>query len=145
MPLDACRYPPSPCSHKPFPPLGGFSLQVSLCFGSNLIHSHAFLNSGPSTCFIDTSFVCAHHITTVPTSQPIFVEASDSRVLSSGAITEATVPLVLQVCPHHELLTFYLIAPPRHSIVLGLSWLETQNPTVDWCNRTITFPVTTLC
>ena len=25
--------------------------------------------------------------------------------------------------------------------MLGLSWLETHNPTVDWCNRSITFPV----
>ena len=36
---------------------------------------------------------------------------------------------------------FYLIATPRHPIVLGLSWLETHNPIVDWCNRSITFPV----
>ena len=36
---------------------------------------------------------------------------------------------------------FYLIATPRHPILLGLSWLETHNPTVGWCNRSITFPV----
>ena len=112
MPLDASRYPPSPCSHKSFPPLGGFSLQVSLCFGSNSIHSHALLDSGASSCFIDISFFCAHHIPTVPTSQPISVEAIDGRVLSSGAVTEATIPLVLQVGPHHEVLTFYLISTP---------------------------------
>ena len=36
---------------------------------------------------------------------------------------------------------FYLIATPRHPIVLGLSWLETHNPTVDWCNHSIPFLV----
>ena len=25
--------------------------------------------------------------------------------------------------------------------MLGLSWLESHNPTVDWCNHSITFPV----
>ena len=141
MPQDASHYPPSPCSHKSFPPLGGFSLQVSLCFGSNSIHSHALLDSGASSCFIDISFFCAHHIPTVPTSQPISVEAIDGRFLSSEAVTKATIPLVLQVGPHHEVLTFYLISTPRHPIVFVLSWLETHNPTVDWCNRSITFPV----
>ena len=56
-------------------------------------------------------------------------------------VTEATIPLVLQVGAHQEELTFYLIATPQHPIVLGLSWLETHNPTVDWCNRFITFLV----
>jgi hypothetical protein len=142
MPLDASHYLPSPCSYKSESPLGGFSLQVSLCFNSTSIHSHALLDSGASTCFIDKAFVCAHNIPTIRTSQPIPVEAIDGRALSSGAVTETTIPLVLQIGAHQEELTFYLIATPRHPIVLGLSWLETHNPTVDWCSRSITFPTT---
>ena len=99
-------------------------------------------DSGASTCFIDISFVRAHNIPIVRTTQPISVEAIDGRVLSSRAITEATIPLVLQIGPHQKVLTFYLIASPRHSIVLGLSWLETHNLTVDWRNRSITFSQT---
>ena len=113
---------------------------ASLSFGSTSIHSHALLDSGASTCFIDISFARTHHIPTVPTSQPISIEAIDGWVLSSGAVTKATIPLVLQVGPHHEVLTFYLISTPHHSIVLGLSWL-THNPIVDWCNCSITFSV----
>ena len=37
---------------------------------------------------------------------------------------------------HQEELTFYLIA----TLVLGLSWLETHNPMLDWSNHSITFP-----
>ena len=84
-------------------------MQVSICFGSTPIHSHALLDSGASTFFIDKSFVRAYNIPTIRTSQPISVEAIDGRVLSSGAVTEATIPLVLQVGPHHEVLTFYLL------------------------------------
>ena len=83
------------------------------------------------TWFIDKSFVYAHNIPTVPTSVD---SAIDDLALSSGAITEATIPLVLQVGAHHEVLMFYLITTPRHPIFLGLSWLETHDPTVDWCN-----------
>ena len=49
--------------------------------------------------------------------------------------------MIFQVRVHQEELTFFLNATPRHPIVLGLSWLETHNPTVDWCNCSITFPV----
>ena len=113
-------------------------MQVSLCFGSTSVESHALLDSGESTCFIDISFVRAHNIPTVHTTQPISVEAIDRRVLSFGAVTEATLLLVLQV-GHHEVLMFYLIENTRYPIVLGLSWLETHNPTVNWCNHSITF------
>mgnify|MGYP000532974220 FL=1 len=142
MPLDTFRRPSSSCSYNSVTPAGGFTLQVSLCFGSISIKSHALLDSGASTCFIDIAFVRAHKIPTFCTTQPISVEAIDGRVLSSGAVTEATVPLVFQVGFHQEVLTFYLIATPRHPIVLGLSWLETHNPMVDWCSRSITFPQT---
>ena len=142
MPLDAFHYRTSPCSYNLVTPSRGFTLQVSLCFESTSIQSHALLDSGASTCFIDISFIRAHNNPTVRTTQPISVEAIDGRVLSSGAVTEATIPLVLQIGPHQEVLTFYLIATPRHLIVLGLSWLETHNPTVDWRNRSITFSQT---
>ena len=73
----------------------------------------------------------------IPTSIP--VEAIDGRVLSSGAVTEVTIPLSLQAGPHKEELSFYLIKSPRHPIVLGLTWLAMHNPTVDWRARTIQF------
>ena len=44
------------------------------------------------------------------------------------------IPLILQVRAHQEELTLYLIAAPRHPILLGLSWL-------DWFNLSITFPI----
>ena len=95
MSLDASHYSPSPCSYKSAPPLGGFSLHVSHLFCSTSIYSHALLDCGASTCFIDKSSVRTHNIPTVRTSLPISVEAMDSRVLSSRAVTEATIPLVL--------------------------------------------------
>ena len=135
MPQDA-----SLCSYNSIRSSGGFELEVSLSYGSTSIQSKALLDSGASTCFIDIAYVHAHNIPVIHTSQPIPVESIDGRVLSSGAVTKVTTPLVLRVGSHQEVLTFYLIASPRHPIVLGLSWLETHNPTVDWCNHSIIFP-----
>ena len=67
-------------------------MQVNLAFGSTSIHSHALLDSGASTCFIDKLFVCAHNIPTVRTSQPISIEAIDGQVLS-GSVIKATYPV----------------------------------------------------
>ena len=118
---------------------GNFTFEVCLYFNSSSIHSVALLDSGASSCFIDIAFVRAHGVPVVNLPKPILVEAIDGRVLSSGAITQATIPLVLRVGSHQEELPFYLIASPRHPIVLGLTWLEAHNPTVDWCNRSLTF------
>ena len=139
MPLDAFHYPTSPCSYNLVTPSGGFTLQVSLCFESTSIQSHALLDSGASTCFIDISFIRAHRIPTIRTTQPISFEAIDGRVLSSGGSYRSHYPVGtsnrappggINILPH---------CTPRHPIVLGLSWLETHNPIVDWHNRSITF------
>ena len=36
--------------------------------------------------------------------------------------------------------TFVCYNPPKHDIVLGMSWLEQYNPTIDWKKLTISFP-----
>ena len=70
------------------------------------------------------------------------MEAIDGHMLSSGAITEATVSLILQLGDHQEALTFYVITSLRHPVNLGLSWLKAQNPLVDWRNHSINFSQT---
>ena len=85
MPLDTFHYPTSPCSYNLVTPSGRFTLQVSLCFDSTSIQSHALLDSGASTYSIDISFVRAQNIPTVRTIQSISVEAIDGWVLSLGS------------------------------------------------------------
>ena len=100
MPMGAFHYRTSPCSYSLVMPLGGFSLQVSLCFESTSIQSNALLDFGASTSFINISIIRAHNIPTIRTTQPISVEAINGWVLSSWAVTEATIPMVLQIGPH---------------------------------------------
>jgi hypothetical protein len=97
-----------------------FTFEVCLSFNSTSIHSVALLDSGASSS-IDIAFVQAHGVPVVNLPKLILVEAIDGCVLLSGAITQATIPLVLRVGSHEEELPFYLIASPRHPIVLGLT------------------------
>mgnify|MGYP000420915753 CR=1 FL=1 len=119
-----------------------FSFPVSIHFKSISIRSLALLDSGATTCLMDQRFVCKHKFPVVQLSKPIPVEAIDGRMLSSGAVTEATIPLILQLGDHQEAVTFYVITSPRHPVILGLSWLKAQNPLVDWRNHSITFSQT---
>ena len=117
----------------------GFQIPVSLQVGSQVIHTYALLDSGATTCFMDELFAHTHSIPRVAQAKPIPVEVIDGRPLVSGAITEGTTPLQLMVGSHSEVITFCLISSPRHPIILGLSWLETHNPMVDWRMRCIDF------
>ena len=139
MRLDNSTQPSPLRSTRSTKPTHDFSVEVHISFNSVSFRTLALVDSGASTCFMDAAFAYNHKIPLVPLLKPIPVEAIDGRLLSSGAVTQETAPLVLQIGEHRESLTFYLITSPRHSIILGLSWLQMHNPIVDWCNLSITF------
>jgi hypothetical protein len=85
------------------------SFPVSIHFKSISIDSLALLNSGQTTCFMDEKFVRQHNFLVVRLSKPIPVEAIDGRILSSGAVTRTTSPLLFQRGDHQEILQFYII------------------------------------
>jgi hypothetical protein len=93
----------------------------------------ALVDFGAATCFMDATSAYNHKIPFVSLLKPIPVEAIDSRLLSSGAVTQEMTQLVLQIREHWESSTFYLITSCRHSIIVGLSCLQMHNPIVDWC------------
>jgi predicted membrane GTPase involved in stress response len=58
---------------------------------------------------MDETFVHKHKLLVVRLSKAIPVEAIDRRMLSSGAVTENTTPLLIQLGNHKEVLTFYIV------------------------------------
>ena len=112
---------------------------VTLQVGARVIHTNALLDSGATTCFMDMVFARTHSIPKIKKEKAIPVEVIDGRPLSSGAITEGTISLELIVGSHREEIAFDLISSPRHPIILGLSWLMTHNPVVDWRRHSIDF------
>ncbi len=99
----------------------------------------ALLDSGATSSFIDQTFVAQHNIPAVKKSTPVLVEAINGRTIASGAITHETTLLELCIGTHTEKIVLNIISTPHHPIILGLPWLETHNPIIDWRSRTLTF------
>ena len=84
-------------------------LPVTLQFGVTTLKTKALLDSGATSCFIDIMFARTHNIPSNKISLPIPVEVIDGRTLSSGAITDSTIPLRLHIGEHQEEIIFNLI------------------------------------
>ena len=116
------------------------SFTISLSFGPQKLKTTALLDSGASACFLDEEFVKSHKFPLVQKSQPVHVEVIDGRLLSSGSVTHETMPLEVTFEGHSSQIIFNVIRTPSNPVILGLSWLEKYNPSVDWKLRKMTFP-----
>jgi hypothetical protein len=99
----------------------------------------ALVDFGATSSFIDQTFVAQHNIPVVKKSSPVPVEVIDGRTITSSAITHETTPLELYIGKHTEKIVLNIISTPHHPIILGLPWLETHNPIIDWRSKTLTF------
>jgi hypothetical protein len=97
------------------------------------------IDSGASSCFIDSDFVKKFGIPTVKKKYPITIEAIDGKLLGSGMIKQETLPLTLEISGHQERLCFNVIQSPSYSVILGMTWLSSHNPKINWKDRTISF------
>ena len=103
------------------------------------IYTSALIDSGATSCFMDIKFATQNNIPVRCKRIPQRVEAIDGKELSSGAITHETPLIKLCIGQHQEDLSFNLIASPHHPIVLGVPWLKTHNPNIQWAQHKITF------
>jgi Retroviral aspartyl protease len=61
--------------------------------------------------------------------------------LANGSIHNShhSTRLVMQTSPtHFEVQSFQLITLGNYSLILGMDWLRSHNPDIDWENRTVT-------
>ncbi|GLD52992.1 retrotransposon Gag-like protein 6 [Lates japonicus] len=61
------------------------------------------------------------------------------RVTSSPTVLSNVVELleVVRACVHSEKISFHLVNAPRNPLLLGLPWLKTHNPHIDWSSGQI--------
>lgn len=62
----------------------------------------------------------------------------DGQKLGTGQVSVETVPVTMAVGQHVESIAFD-VTPlgNKYDVVLGISWLEDHNPTIDWRQRTL--------
>ena len=101
-------------------------LSVSLIGLSSTIQ--ALIDSGATLNFINESLVSALSLATESCS-PIQVSLADGRVL---AHSNRQVTLKFTIAGVPQIQTFIVAPLGIHSIILGMPWLETVNPDIDW-------------
>jgi len=87
---------------------------------------------GATSSFINQTFVARHNIPVVKKSALVPVEVIDGRTIAFGVITHETAPLELCIGKHAENIVLNIISTLHHPVILGLPWLETHNPIIDW-------------
>ena len=116
-----------------------FNVPLIIKMDSSSIKAYALLDSRASTCFMDKDFVDRHKLSLITKKHPILVEVIDGITLVSGDVIHETTPLDIVIEIHHNIIAFNIIKLPSNSVVLGLSWLDKYNPTIDWKIQKLTF------
>jgi hypothetical protein len=90
------------------------------------------IDSGATISFIHQNLAKQYDIPIVQRPLPI--------ALANGAIhtSQHATRMVMQSSPEHfEVQTFQLITLGNYSLILGMDWLKTHNPSIDWQKRTV--------
>ncbi len=119
------------------------------------ITAKAMVDSGATTSFMDKEFARLHNIPVKPLEETIPLEVVDGRPIVSGHVTHSTRRCMMtimspqdsttrldpetQAQQHQEDAEFYITSLGKHQIILGTSWLEKHNPTINWTTRTASF------
>ena len=94
------------------------------------------IDSGADDNFIDVDLVRQHDLPVFELDEPKKVLGIDGKLLVH--VTHKTQPIKLTLSGnHHEHAELYVISSPLTPIVLGLPWLKTHNPHVDWVTASI--------
>uniref|UniRef100_A0A670K6E2 Gypsy retrotransposon integrase-like protein 1 n=1 Tax=Podarcis muralis TaxID=64176 RepID=A0A670K6E2_PODMU len=84
-------------------------------------------------------FAAEHQIQTIPLSNPLQVTTIDGRELLGGGVSLQTVPMIMRVARHTELIAFNVATLGGAPIILGMSWLALHDPLVGWHQRVVSF------
>ncbi|CAK5278034.1 unnamed protein product [Mycena citricolor] len=113
-------------------------VQITGLDSGKMCRVKALLDSGCSTCCIDTDYTWAEKLDIQELPQPIVACNADDTENISGQNTHY-VNLRMRIGPHVEVHTFLLTCLGKARIFIGLNWLMEHNPEVDWQEQTMRF------
>jgi len=107
-------------------------------------HSHhdlydieALLDSGATATYISPSFIDDHQIPTRKLPLPLYAYNADDT-LNATAITHQA-KLVCHFQGHVSTEWFYVTDIGSKTMIIGMTWLRSHNPNIDWRAGTVTF------
>ncbi|OMH78676.1 Retrotransposon-derived protein PEG10, partial [Zancudomyces culisetae] len=107
-------------------------IPVTLFIANKSLKLNAMIDSGATSCFIDSEFANKVNIPLLMKEVPIPLLVIDGRSISSGSITHNTIPLQLQTYHHHETISFDVTKLGKYSLIIGINWLKLHNPQIEW-------------
>ena len=98
-------------------------------------HSATVLvDSGATTNFIDEAYVQRHSIATEPTQQVQTITLGDGSQRRTDRIT---LPLEVRIDTYTDRIRFVIVPLAGCDAVLGMPWLQSHNPVIDWRAQSI--------
>jgi predicted aspartyl protease len=95
------------------------------------------IDSGASSLFLSQRFVSENHVSTKRLPRPIPLHNIDNTLNAAGYITH-TARLTLQIDNHEEEAEFAVTDIGPEEVIIGIEWLRTHNPEINWKQGSIT-------
>uniref|UniRef100_A0A8C5P8S8 Retrotransposon gag domain-containing protein n=1 Tax=Leptobrachium leishanense TaxID=445787 RepID=A0A8C5P8S8_9ANUR len=113
---------------SPLLPMPHLLLPISLQWQQKTFPLQAMVDSGASGCFMDTTLATCISLPLSNKEIPVEIRLVDGSPLSSGPITQESIPVQMSLGPDHsELLHFDIVTSPIFPVILGLPWLRLHN------------------
>ena len=98
----------------------------------------ALVDSGATANFIDANFVQQHSLPRIAHASPLLVTTIDGRPLASGPVTYYA-SLSLRLGSHTFAIALDIVHLGLYPIVLGLPFLRSADPDIDWARNHVVF------
>ena len=110
-------------------------INISLSNGRT-IETQALIDSGASGIFIDKGFIKREGIETKSISNPISVFNADGTENKAGIIRDY-LEAKTKINGRTRTQSFLVTSLGREKVILGYTWLEQENPDIDWKQKTL--------
>ncbi|CCO36711.1 Retrotransposable element Tf2 155 kDa protein type 1 [Rhizoctonia solani AG-1 IB] len=97
------------------------------------------IDSGATSNFISPSIVERLRIPKKPLETPRVVRMLDGTLSQTGKIWHE-VEITVGIQQHVHSVPFLVCPIGKHEAILGMRWLSSENPKIEWTSGTITFP-----
>ncbi|XP_043412973.1 retrotransposon-like protein 1 [Prionailurus bengalensis] len=99
----------------------------------------ALVDSGAGGNYMDERFAQEHYVELYEKPYPQMVQSVDGSLVGNEPVWLHTEPLVCIHQNHQEPIEFDIVPSPNFSVILGVNWLRTHSPEVDWIKGRCTF------
>ncbi|KAL1790022.1 hypothetical protein HispidOSU_010533 [Sigmodon hispidus] len=99
----------------------------------------ALVDSGAEGNYMDEKFAQEHFVELYEKDHPQPIQTVDGSLIGNQPVWLYTEPLLCIQQNHYEYIEFDIVPSPHFSVILGIKWLRTHAPEVNWLKGRCTF------